>query len=175
MLASHSLEPTLSIYSISMSNSHKSKLGLVSLFFQLSKLWLCLEVIQEKPLEVIQGTGKQHIWETISMRTWMNLTWLLKRSEYNTRVDQTTWWWWTLSSSPEHFNTKQINRWHDKQSHIKRRLVIWFGKKGKDKTTQAEKVLKCHCVHIHLEHRTAPNTSKMLWSGGCLDSSGEVN
>ena len=33
-------------------------------------------------------------------------------------------------------------------------------RKARQKTTQAEKVLKCHCVHIHLEHRTAPNTSK---------------
>lgn len=50
----------------------------------------------------------------------------------------------------------------------------WFGKKGKTKLLR-QSVLKCHCDHIHLEHRTAPNTSKMLWSGGCLDWGGKLS
>lgn len=49
-----------------LNESHPQNKMSVSYSHQLSKLWLSLEVIQEKPLEVIQGTGKQHIWETIS-------------------------------------------------------------------------------------------------------------
>jgi len=82
----------------------KLKFGQSPLPKRLSKLWLCLEAVQGKQLEAVRGTGKQHVWETISKEPeWTACEIRLQQYQYYLQTIKKR----TISSSPKHFSTKR--------------------------------------------------------------------